>query len=507
MNPTVALIPSAYKIGLVYSILPASGRGDFNFNRPSSATRVNKDGLVEEMSSNNLGNELVVNGDFSDGLNGWSSHVGSTLELENGMAKVTTVNSQGFIKRTDLSIETGKTYFCKAYITNALAPQWFLNSANNPINLSLISENTYGGYVTVSGNNPYFYIRGNGTSGEVSYIDNVSIKEVISNVPRLDYTNGNCPQLLLEPQSENLALYSGDLTNAEWEPFGNVVVTGGYIAPDGTNSAVKVSCDNIVSNSVLIQQSIGNSTRSRTIYARTVKTGTTGIANLCSYHGNNNNEFTITDQWQRFEVNGTSTGTGQSDFYAIDFRGTTDLDEILLWGAQIENLTYATSYIPTEATTVTRSRDLMTDSMASRPEITSDDWTLFLDFNKSDLGSDNCVSINDGTNDNSIVINNRADDELAFILNQGGTVLSSYIYDITGIDDLKVSFSSTDTGASMVVNGVEIDRLDDGRFDASSLIQIDFTEYGTTNEFAGRVNDFRYYNVALSLNETIALTK
>jgi hypothetical protein len=378
MNPTVALIPSAYKSGLVYSILPASGRGDFNFNRPSSATRVNKDGLVEE---------------------------------------------------------------------------------------------------------------------------------VVSNVPRLDYTNVNCPQLLLEPQSENLALYSGDLTNAEWEPFGNVVVTGGYIAPDGTNSAVKVSCDNIVSNSVLIQQSIGNSTRSRTIYARTVKTGTTGIANLCSYYGNNNNEFTITDQWQRFEVNGTSTATGQSDFYAIDFRGTTDLDEILLWAGQIEDLTYATSYIPTEATSVTRSRDLMTDSMASRPEITSDDWTLFLDFNKSDLGSDNCVSINDGTNDNSIVINNRTDDELAFILNQGGTVLSSYIYDITGIDDLKVCFSSTDTGASMVVNGVEIDRLDDGRFDASSLIQIDFTEYGTTNEFAGRVNDFRYYNVALSLNETIALTK
>jgi len=501
MNPTVALIPSAYKSGLVYSILPASGRGDFNFNRPSSATRVNKDGLVEKMSSNNLGSELVTNGNFATDSD-WTK-VNSTIS--GGKGNMDSTSSTSLLFQSSILV-IGKTYKATLDVSNY----------NGIGTCALIdSSGATQQAFTSNGSKEFYFTHGGGatnltfraTSGGVFSIDNVSVKEVMSDVPRLDYTNGNCPQLLLEPQSENLALYSGDLTNAEWEPFGNVVVTGGYIAPDGTNSAVKVSCDNIVSNSVLIQQSIGNSTRSRTIYARTVKTGTTGIANLCSYYGNNNNEFTITDQWQRFEVNGTSTATGQSDFYAIDFRGTTDLDEILLWGGQIEDLTYATSYIPTEATSVTRSRDLMTDSMAGRSEITSDDWTLFLDFNKSDLGSDNCVSINDGTNDNSIVINNRADDELAFILNQGGTVLSSYIYDITGIDDLKVSFSSTDTGASMVVNGVEIDRLDDGRFDASSLIQIDFTEYGTTNEFAGRVNDFRYYNVALSLNETIALTK
>ena len=501
MNPTVALIPSAYKSGLVYSILPASGRGDFQFNRPSSATRVNPDGLVEEMPSNSLGSELVTNGNFATNSD-WTL---TQATISGGVANLSTTD--GSLTSLVQSVTTvGNRYYFSIEVSDLVGEIEFAAAGGLGVYSTITSNGTHTGYFT-SVHASIEIKRKFGITNVSATIDNVSVKEIVSNVPRLDYTNGNCPQLLLEPQSSNLALYSGDLTNAEWEPFGNVVVTGGYIAPDGTNSAVKVSCDNIVSNSVLIQQSIGNSTRSRTIYARTVKTGTTGIANLCSYHGNNNNEFTITDQWQRFEVNGTSTTAGQSDFYGIDFRGTTDLDEILLWGGQIEDLTYATSYIPTEATSVTRSRDLMTDSMAGRSEITSDDWTLFLDFNKSDLGSDNCVSINDGTNDNSIVINNRADDELSFILNQGGTVLSSYIYDITGIDDLKVSFSSTDTGASMVVNGVEIDRLDDGRFDASSLIQIDFTEYGTTNEFAGRVNDFRYYNVALSLNERIALTK
>ena len=121
---------------------------------------------------------LVVNGDFSDGLNGWSSHSSSTLELEDGRAKVTTSNNSGWIKRTDLLIETGKTYFCKADITNATNKTWYINGTSNIVVLTLISGNTYGGYVTTTGNNPAFYLKGNQTNGEVSYIDNVSVKEV-----------------------------------------------------------------------------------------------------------------------------------------------------------------------------------------------------------------------------------------------------------------------------------------------------------------------------------------
>ena len=125
-----------------------------------------------------LGDELVVNGDFSDGLNGWSAHVGSTLELENGMAKVTTSNNSGWIKRTDLLIEAGKTYFCKADITNATNKTLYINGTSNIVVLTLISGNTYGGYVTTTGTGKTFYLKGNQTNGEVSYIDNVSIKEV-----------------------------------------------------------------------------------------------------------------------------------------------------------------------------------------------------------------------------------------------------------------------------------------------------------------------------------------
>ena len=47
-NPKLALIPSGYKSGKVYSILPNDASGDFDFTRQSIGTRVRKDGLIEE---------------------------------------------------------------------------------------------------------------------------------------------------------------------------------------------------------------------------------------------------------------------------------------------------------------------------------------------------------------------------------------------------------------------------------------------------------------------------
>tara|TARA_R110001632_G_scaffold131125_1_gene245277 strand:+ start:616 stop:1539 length:924 start_codon:yes stop_codon:yes gene_type:complete len=48
--PILALIPSGYKAQEVYSVIPSDGSGDFSFNRNNGkATRVNKDGLIEEV--------------------------------------------------------------------------------------------------------------------------------------------------------------------------------------------------------------------------------------------------------------------------------------------------------------------------------------------------------------------------------------------------------------------------------------------------------------------------
>ena len=49
-KPTLALIPSAQG-SKFYSVLPSNGVGDFDFTRSGSATRINKDGLIETVSN------------------------------------------------------------------------------------------------------------------------------------------------------------------------------------------------------------------------------------------------------------------------------------------------------------------------------------------------------------------------------------------------------------------------------------------------------------------------
>ena len=49
---SIALIPSGTKASKLYSVLPANGNGDFTHSRGSTATRINKDGLIESVANN-----------------------------------------------------------------------------------------------------------------------------------------------------------------------------------------------------------------------------------------------------------------------------------------------------------------------------------------------------------------------------------------------------------------------------------------------------------------------
>jgi len=49
---SIALIPSGTKASKLYSVLPANGNGDFTHTRGSTATRLNKDGLIESVATN-----------------------------------------------------------------------------------------------------------------------------------------------------------------------------------------------------------------------------------------------------------------------------------------------------------------------------------------------------------------------------------------------------------------------------------------------------------------------
>ena len=103
--PSLFMIPSAVSSGKVHSVFPNSTDADFDFNRDSSATRVNSQGLIETVGY--FGSELVTNGSFDADSNwskgtGWSIANGKASKVAGSAAELTqaSVFPSGFLSKT-----------------------------------------------------------------------------------------------------------------------------------------------------------------------------------------------------------------------------------------------------------------------------------------------------------------------------------------------------------------------------------------------------------------------
>jgi hypothetical protein len=74
------------------------------------------------------------------------------------------------------------------------------------------------------------------------------------------------------------------------------------------------------------------------------------------------------------------------------------------WGAQVETGSIATSYIPTNTAAVTRNADVITLSGAVSGCIGQTEGTIYLDIADADILDNPVFSVDDGTNNNRIVI-------------------------------------------------------------------------------------------------------
>ena len=148
--------------------------------------------------------------------------------------------------------------------------------------------------------------------------------------------------LQIERDSTNLVAYSEDFSDIYWNKIDVTVAPAPVAAPNGTMTASHVVKTG--SNAHINAVNIGASgTHTQSIWARTVSgTGT------CFFDFHAGTPSTVTEEWQRFEVPSTT-----SNMYAANFRGTSTLTEIYIWGAQLE-LGDTTSYIPTSGAAASR---------------------------------------------------------------------------------------------------------------------------------------------------------
>ncbi len=97
------MLPSAVSDSHVHNILPNKIDTDFQFSRASAATRVNHQGLIENVgyfsdelvrngNFSELGPELITNGDFATDSN-WGKGIG--WSINNGVASCDGTQTSG----------------------------------------------------------------------------------------------------------------------------------------------------------------------------------------------------------------------------------------------------------------------------------------------------------------------------------------------------------------------------------------------------------------------------
>jgi hypothetical protein len=430
-SASLVVTPNGVKEGKLYSIKPTDGSGDLVVTRATTATRVNSAGLVEVVPYN----LLTYSEQFDNAA--WGK-VNATITANATTAPDGTLTADKF-ESVSSSPESQlfQTINSPSNTISLYAKAGNINILNIWIG-SLVSFNLSTGVVTAgtatmenAGNgwwrciipttynvfNPFF----NATaSGQFVYVwgaqavQGSSAKDYYPtttrlNIPRLDYTNGSCPSILVEPQRTNLCLYSEQFDNAGWAKDNTSVTANTTISPSGISNADKVLED--TTNSIHRIREAGrlsSGTQTASCYFKAAERSfvfmgitdlTTGEVaatfNLSNGTGVNsssgswtNTSFTIDsvgNGWYRCTVTGTQVlGIGSRlDIYisngsTISYAGTTGYG-LFMWGAQIETGAYATSYIPTTSASVTRNADQIFKTGISSL-IGQTEGTMFVDF-------------------------------------------------------------------------------------------------------------------------------
>ena len=344
------------------------------------------------------------------------------------------------------------------------------------------------------------------------------IEQVATDIPRLDYSDGSCPSLLLEPASTNLVIGS-----AEGNYGGGVTSATNTISPDGTNNAFiptpayvyKRYEEIIPAGTYLTGQKLTYSW-----YRKRISTPTgisvngdlniKSLINLTELETSNATQIeSDINGFDRFQaVVEIIDGSLESIFRAY-FGDVVEVgnSSVAYFGHQFEALPYATSYIPTTSAPASRGADsAIKDGLSSY--ISSTAGVLYAEFaaltNKLD-GFYKVLTLNVGTagGANGILLGFRNDNTI--YTSVGGQFITSYT-PTDATDFHKVAVKYEDNNTKLFVNGNQIGSTNTTTTIPSGLSRLGFDSGNGGSRFYVKTKDVRVYNTALTDLELQELT-
>lgn len=274
-----------------------------------------------------------------------------------------------------------------------------------------------------------------------TYVDPADglVKTAAINIPRFE-ANG----LLIEGASTNISIRSEEFNDAAWSKGGSSISPNSIVAPDGTLTAdALVEGSSSGSHNIFKIPAGAADTYTKSVYVKEntrryvavwlFDTGTVSGVLFDSRDGSfvehldSANQVTsfssvaLSNGWFRLSITATLTALSQ---HGVDLSDSASpaktatklptylgdgVSSLYIWGAQAEALPFASSYIPTTTTAVTRTADSASISSTGNFFETQGSIAVLADV-IGDLGADqSIISVNDGSAVDRYLINRSSD--------------------------------------------------------------------------------------------------